>query len=133
MQAGPENTNQTLEIAVKRAKADGLPLVIASNTGATVHTALELGADPKSVVCVTHHVGFRGPGIDEMPQSDGKYLLDQGVKVLTTTHVLAGVDRACRNKFGSIYPAESWPAPCGCWDRESRYVWRFPSWPWMQG
>ncbi|NLJ68334.1 MAG: hypothetical protein GX341_03350 [Firmicutes bacterium] len=106
VQAGPENTNQTLEIAVKRAKADGLPLVIASNTGATVHTALELGADPKSVVCVTHHVGFRGPGIDEMPQSDRKYLLDQGVKVLTTTHVLAGVDRACRNKFGGIYPAE---------------------------
>ena len=28
-QAGPENTNETLEIAVKRAKADGLPLVIA--------------------------------------------------------------------------------------------------------
>ena len=25
VQAGPENTNQTLEIAVKRAKADGLP------------------------------------------------------------------------------------------------------------
>ena len=105
-QAGPENTNETLEIAVTRAKEDELPLVIASNTGATVLTALELGADPKSVVCVTHHVGFRGPGIDEMPASDRKYLLEQGVKILTTTHVLAGVDRACRNKFGGIYPAE---------------------------
>ena len=71
-----------------------------------MHPALELGADPKSEVCVTLHVGFRGPGIDDMPQSDRKYLLDQGVTVLTTTHVLAGVDRACRNKFGGIYPAE---------------------------
>ena len=40
---GPENTRKTLEIAVKRAQEDGLPLVIASNTGATVYTALELG------------------------------------------------------------------------------------------
>lgn len=105
-QAGPENTRKTLEIAVKRAQEDGLPLVIASNTGATVYTALELGADPKSVVCVTHHVGFRGPGIDEMPEADRRQLAAQGVKILTTTHVLAGVDRACRNKFGGIYPPE---------------------------
>ena len=41
-----------------------------------------------------------------MPESDRKELLEQGVKILTTTHVLAGGDRACRNKFGGIYPAE---------------------------
>jgi hypothetical protein len=29
-----------------------------------------------------------------------------GVKVLTTTHLFAGVDRALRLQFGGIYPAE---------------------------
>lgn len=30
----------------------------------------------------------------------------RGVKILTTTHLLAGVDRAIRNHFGGVYPAE---------------------------
>lgn len=25
---------------------------------------------------------------------------------MTTTHLMAGIDRACRNKFGGIYPSE---------------------------
>ena len=29
-----------------------------------------------------------------------------GVQVLTTTHLLAGVDRGVRNQFGGVYPAE---------------------------
>lgn len=33
-------------------------------------------------------------------------LQEQGVKVLTTTHLLAGVDRSLRTKFQGIYPAE---------------------------
>lgn len=30
----------------------------------------------------------------------------KGVKLLTTTHLLAGVDRAIRIQFGGLYPAE---------------------------
>lgn len=33
-------------------------------------------------------------------------LTKKGVKVLTTTHLLAGVDRAIRNQFSGVYPAE---------------------------
>ena len=33
-------------------------------------------------------------------------LQQQGVKLLTTTHLFAGVDRAIRNRFGGVYPAE---------------------------
>ncbi|NMB26224.1 MAG: hypothetical protein GX986_11910 [Firmicutes bacterium] len=105
--AGPDNTEETLKIAIAKSKEANIPwLVIASNTGATVRKALELGANGHSIVCVTHHVGFRGPGIDEMPQSERLYLQEYAVKILTTTHVLAGVDRGVRNKFGGIYPAE---------------------------
>lgn len=105
--AGPENTAATLKTAITRATDEGVQwLVVASNTGATVRKALELGADDLSVVCVTHHVGFRGPGVDEMPEAERRYLSDRGVKILTTTHVLAGVDRSVRTKFGGIYPPE---------------------------
>lgn len=105
--AGPENTIPTLDLAIKRAAAENIPwLVIASNTGKTVREALRLGAGNLSVVCVTHHVGFRGPGDDEMPKTEREYLSSQGVKILTTTHVLAGIDRSVRNKFGGIYPPE---------------------------
>jgi len=105
--AGPKNTISTLELAIKRAANENIPwLVIASNTGKTVREALRLGAASLSIVCVTHHVGFREPGDDEMPQAEREYLSNQGVKILTTTHVLAGIDRSVRNKFGGIYPPE---------------------------
>ncbi|MDI7246432.1 MAG: pyruvate kinase alpha/beta domain-containing protein [Bacillota bacterium] len=106
-QAGPENTLGTLKIAVEAAGRHGIRhLVIASNSGATVRKALEIGAGDISVVCVTHHVGFSGPGVDEMPQEVRRDLTSRGVKVLTTTHVLAGVDRSLRFKFGGVYPPE---------------------------
>ncbi|NLJ85710.1 MAG: hypothetical protein GX322_04665 [Firmicutes bacterium] len=105
--AGSQNTDATLDTAIKRATREEIPwLVVASNTGRTVRKALELGADQLSVVCVTHHVGFRGPGIDEMPETERRHLMERGVKILTTTHVLAGVDRSVRTKFGGIYPPE---------------------------
>lgn len=105
--SGPKNTVDTLKIALDACRTRGIEhIVIASNSGATVRKALELDVSGLSVNCVTHHVGFRGPGIDEMPEDERAYLASQGVKVLTTTHVLAGVDRALKSKFGGIYPPE---------------------------
>ncbi len=108
---GPEDTRQTLELAIEAALSRGIGhLVVASSTGATARQALEvgvsMGASGLTIVCVTHHVGFKGPGIDEMSPEERRYLSDRGVRVLTTTHALAGVDRALRFKFGGIYPPE---------------------------
>jgi hypothetical protein len=101
---GPENTERTVELAVRRARELGLShLVVASNTGYTANLCVGKGLE---VVCVTHHVGFAGPGQDEMSPETRDRLTKQGVKLLTTTHLLAGVDRALRTKFGGIYPAE---------------------------
>jgi len=106
-EAGSENTIDTLRIALDACgKRQIEHIIIASNTGATIRKALELGVDRLSVTCVTHHVGFRGPGVDEMSKDERAYLTSHGVKVLTTTHVLAGVDRALRNQYGGIYPPE---------------------------
>ena len=101
---GKENTTQAIALAVKRAKELGIKhIVVASNSGWTAEKLISQGFE---IVCVTHHVGFQGPGVDEMPPEIRKKLQEQGVKVLTTTHLFAGLDRAVRNKFGGVYPAE---------------------------
>lgn len=103
---GIENTDRTIELAINRANELGIKhIVIASNTGYTVKKFLTYNHN-FNLVCVTHHVGFKEPGLDEMGQETREYLAAKGVKILTTTHVLAGVDRAVRNHFGGVYPAE---------------------------
>ncbi|MCR4402446.1 MAG: hypothetical protein NUW12_06640 [Firmicutes bacterium] len=105
--AGEENTSETLRIAIEAARREGIRhLVIASSSGTTARKALEIGAAGLSIVCVTHHVGFSSPGVDEMPPEVRQDLASRGVRVLTTTHVLAGVDRSLRLKFGGLYPPE---------------------------
>ncbi len=103
---GEKNTSSTLKMAIER--ADSLfvkHLVVASCSGETAQTLLQL--NPKQeIICVTHHVGFAGPGIDEMAPSVRRELEGQGVKILTTTHLFAGADRALRNQFSGVYPAE---------------------------
>ena len=103
-QKGPENTKNTLDLALKRAKELGLEhIVVASSTGYTARQLLGCGL---KVVCVTYHVGFDGPGQDRMPAEVRAELAAGGINLLTTTHLLAGVDRAIRNKFGGVYPSE---------------------------
>lgn len=101
---GKENTNETVELAIKRAQElDINYLVVASNSGETAKKCLTPGLQ---VICVTHHVGFREPGLDEMPKPMRRELQEKGVSILTTTHLLAGADRALRFKFQGVYPAE---------------------------
>ncbi|MGI6678311.1 MAG: pyruvate kinase alpha/beta domain-containing protein [Dehalobacterium sp.] len=101
---GKDNTLETVENAIKKAKAAGIKhLVVASNTGNTVKQFIGSGLN---IVCVSHHVGFRNPGEDELSQETRLMLQKEGIKVLTTTHLLAGVDRALRLKHQGVYPAE---------------------------
>ncbi len=103
---GEAATRPALRAALERARALGLEdLVVASTTGATMRMLLEERGDggPGNLVCVTHHVGFRSPGDDEMPAGERQHLIDRGVKVLTTTHLLANLERAVTNQFGGLY------------------------------
>ena len=101
---GSENTGGTARAALKRANELGLNnIIVASNTGSTAQYFLDKGL---SITCVTHHSGFKNPGENEMKKEMRDKLAAQGVGILTTTHLLAGVDRALRLKFGGIYPAE---------------------------
>lgn len=103
-QKGSVNTGATIEAALRRAGELGIKhIVVASNSGQTAELLVEKGLE---VVCVSHHVGFAGPGKDEMVPEKRSELKEKGAKVLTTTHLFAGVDRALRTKFQGIYPAE---------------------------
>jgi hypothetical protein len=106
-EAGRENTEKTVVLALEEVRRRGIGhVVVASNTGETIRKLMELDVQGLNLVCVTHHVGFKGPGIDEMSPEMRRCLADTGVKVLTTTHVLAGVDRTFRKKYGGLYPPE---------------------------
>lgn len=101
---GADNTEATVNAALKRASELNIKhIVVASNTGKTATHFLNKGVE---VTWVTHHVGFAGPGECEVDPELRQQLVDAGVKKLTTTHVLAGMDRAVRLKFGGLYPAE---------------------------
>ncbi len=106
--AGSQNTEAVIDLALKRAMELNISnIVVASCEGNTIKTLLEKGgAKQLNLVCVTHHNGFAKPGENEMDSATRNYLLEQGVQVLTTTHFFAGADRAVRNQFGGVYPAE---------------------------
>jgi hypothetical protein len=104
LEKGSINTEATAQLALKRASELNIKhIVVASHTGYTAQYFVNKGIQ---VVCVTHHIGFKGPGEDEMPTEVRKELLEKGVKVLTTAHLFAGIDRSLRMKWGGVYPAE---------------------------
>jgi len=105
--SGPDGTAAAVAEAVLAARARGLRhIVVASCTGRTVRELLALDVTGIAIVCVTHHVGFDAPGVDEMDTAVRDELAARGVRVLTTTHALAGVDRSLRLKFGGVSPPE---------------------------
>jgi len=101
---GKHNSEETVRIAASRAKELGIKhIVVASCTGKTAQLLINSGLN---VICVTYHIGFAKPGEDKMSPEMREKLQQEGVNVLTTTHLFAGVDRACRFKFQGVYPAE---------------------------
>ena len=103
---GGENTRATIAAALKRAGELGVKhLIVASFSGKSAELLLDRAGEFE-IVCVTHQVGFAMPGEDEMTAETRNRLTEGGIRVLTTTHLMAGLDRACRIKFGGVYPAE---------------------------
>lgn len=101
---GKGNTEKVVELVVKAAMENKIShIVVASNTGATARRFIGSGLD---ITCVTHAYGFGLPGTNEMDDKDREELTANGIKVLTTTHVLSGAERCFSSKFGGINPVE---------------------------
>lgn len=103
---GADNTDVTLDAAIRRAQALGIGfLVVASTEGPTgiraVKMVKESGYSGRLVV-VTHQCGGRKPGERRMPVAIQRELEAQGVVVVMATHSLSGAERAFREKYGGI-------------------------------
>ena len=103
---GRNNTEETMKVALERARALGIrDIVVASTTGATGAKACEVFKG-FNVVVVTHHVGFREPGVSQLLKESEDKIRSLGGKIFTGIHGLAGVERAIRMKWNTVEPVE---------------------------
>lgn len=101
---GQINTDQTLTAACDRGNALGIKeVVVASTTGETAFKAIEVFKG-FSVTVVTYHCGFREPFKKVMTDETQKSLIEKGVRVISATHALSGVERSIFNKYSGNYP-----------------------------
>jgi uncharacterized protein len=93
---GEENTRDALEIAVERAKELGITMmVVPSTSGKTAKIAAEkIKGTGISLIIVSHVVGISTPGVWEFDAFLAERLRGEGVRVVTGTHVLSGLERA---------------------------------------
>lgn len=102
---GIENTEKTIELAIKIAKERNIKnIVVATSTGET--TKYFKNTDDLNIICVTHAYGFQEGGKIDIADDERKNLINKGFKVLTTTHALSGAERGLSKKFGGISPIE---------------------------
>nr|WP_319539677.1 pyruvate kinase alpha/beta domain-containing protein [uncultured Methanospirillum sp.] len=93
---GSGNTQDALKIAAERAKELGIRyLIVPSSSGDTAKIAADtLRGTGISLIVVTHAVGFSSPGVWEFDTRVAEELRAEGVKIVTGTHVLSGLERA---------------------------------------
>ena len=93
---GPANTADAAKFAIGRAKELRIQtIIIASTSGKTAeifHEAMK--GSPLDLVVVTHAVGFTKPGEWEFSAEIARQLQKNGVKIVTGTHALSGLERA---------------------------------------
>jgi hypothetical protein len=101
---GKENTDQTLKIAADRGKQLGIKeVVVASTSGETAYKAIEVLRGFKLTV-VTYHCGFKEPFQNMMPDNVKKDIENKGIKVITASHALSGIERSVAKKYSGVYP-----------------------------
>jgi hypothetical protein len=93
---GPANTADAAKFALERAKELQIrTIIVASTTGKTAeifHEAMK--GSPIDLVVVTHVMGFTKPGEWEFSADIAQQLQKKGVKIVTGTHALSGLERA---------------------------------------
>ena len=107
---GPENTGETLRLAVQEAiKRQISHIVAASNTWATIFALAEEAQKQGyagKLVCVSHVYGFEESGKNELSDESRAVLEKQGIRVCTAAHALTGAERGLSRRFQGVYPLE---------------------------
>lgn len=104
--SGDQNTDAVLKLVKDYAKTEGIRnIVVASTIGRTGVKASQT-FEGFNLVVITHHAGFKEPGMQELRDEHRRAILKHGAKILTSTHALSSVERAIRKKFGTLQPLE---------------------------
>ena len=93
---GEENTKDAARFSVQRARELNLKtIVVASTSGKTAQVFFDaMKGSGLQLVVVTHVVGFIKPGEWEFSSETAQNLQKQGVRIVTGTHALSGLERA---------------------------------------
>ncbi len=104
-QAGKENTQRTLELAVNTARERGISYLVLSSTEG--YTAEQLpDTQGIQVVVVTTAYGSKAPNENRLSQEKRRQLEEKGYQVCTAGHALSGAERGLSSVFHGIYPLE---------------------------
>jgi len=106
---GRGNTSVTLDLARSRAMDLGLKhVIVASTTGRTGVQAAELFSSTGiEVLVVTEHYGYKTEGQWFMKEEHLLRLKELGVKVMTQSHTLSGVERSISKRIGGSSRVEA--------------------------
>jgi hypothetical protein len=93
---GEINTRDAARFALERAKELNIrTIVVASTSGKTAQVFLDaMNGSGIELVVVTHVVGFSKPGEWEFSSEVKDQLHKKGVRIVTATHALSGLERA---------------------------------------
>lgn len=93
---GPVNTQDSARFAVERAQELKLKtIIVASSSGKTAQVFFDaIKGTGIQLIVVTHVVGFIKPGEWEFSHEIAAHLRKEGVKIITGTHTLSGLERA---------------------------------------
>ncbi len=98
---GPDNTEQVLRIAKKRADELGIKnIVVASTSGETGVKAVQT-LKGHQVVVVTHSTGFREPNTQSLTEENRAKIIAGGGLIYTAQHAFGGFNRAVRRQFNT--------------------------------
>jgi hypothetical protein len=93
---GPANTADAARFSLERAKELGLKtIVVASTSGSTAEIFFAaMKGSGLNLIVVSHVMGFAKPGEWEFSQEIADHLRGLGVRIVTGTHALSGLERA---------------------------------------
>ena len=93
---GPANTADAAKFAIGRAKELKIQtIIVASTSGKTAEIFFDaMKGSQLDLVVVTHVMGFTKPGEWEFSLDSARQLQKEGVKIVTGTHALSGLERA---------------------------------------
>ncbi|MHA2024534.1 MAG: pyruvate kinase alpha/beta domain-containing protein [Candidatus Thorarchaeota archaeon] len=105
--ASREHTAKTLSLVREYLEANNKveDVVVATTEGSTGIAAAKEFSD-KNLIVVSHQSGFARENENELSDANRTEIEKHGGKVLTATHVFAGVARSFRKELGTWMPTE---------------------------